>query len=97
MRSLDLSYPERLVLNIRDGEQLPDKPAVEFHFPARGELPPVKLYWQGGGKPPAEILARMEGHEKDKKGGLMILGEKDASTPATGTPAACFAWQAKSG
>jgi hypothetical protein len=31
-------------------KQIADKAAVEFHFPARGNLPPVALFRQGGGK-----------------------------------------------
>ena len=34
MRALDLGYPERLVLNMRDGKQATGKPALKFHFPA---------------------------------------------------------------
>ena len=77
MRSLDLSYPERIVVNMEDGRQIADKPAVEFHFPARGDLPPAALYWQGSGRPPAEVLKPLTDVYGDKiPGGLMILGEK---------------------
>ena len=41
MRALDLGYPEKIVLNMKDGKQIPGKAAVEFHFPARGNLAPV--------------------------------------------------------
>jgi len=77
MRALDLGYPERLVTNIdKSGRQPPDKPAVEFHFPARGTLAPVKLYWQGNGMPPAAVLAPVAEVHKDKNGGVLIVGEK---------------------
>jgi predicted dehydrogenase len=82
MRALDLGYPERIVLNVNPRnpwEQTPGKAAVEFHFPARGDLPPVTLYWQGGGKPPAEVLAPLESPKADTKeepSGVMIVGEK---------------------
>ncbi|MBN1851726.1 MAG: Gfo/Idh/MocA family oxidoreductase [Pirellulales bacterium] len=77
MRALDLSYPEKIVINVQDGTQIAGKAAVEFHFPARGDLPPVTLYWQGNGKPPAEVLLPLTEVSRDKvPDGLMILGEK---------------------
>lgn len=77
MRALNLGYPERLVTNVgRSGQQSPDEPAVEFHFPARGELAPVKLYWQGNGMPPAEVLAPVVAVHKEKDGGVLMVGEK---------------------
>jgi predicted dehydrogenase len=77
MRALDLGYPERLVTNMdQNGQQPPDKPAVEFHFPARGKLVPLKLYWQGNGVPPATVLAPVVEVHKEKEGGILIVGEK---------------------
>ena len=77
MRALDLGYPERIVTNMdKSGQQLPDKPAVEFHFPARGKLVPLKLCWQGNGMPPATVLAPVAEVHKEKEGGVLIIGEK---------------------
>ncbi|NLF68918.1 MAG: Gfo/Idh/MocA family oxidoreductase [Candidatus Anammoximicrobium sp.] len=77
MRALDLSYPEKIVINVHDGKQVAGKAAVEFHFPARGRLDPVALHWQGSGLPPADVLQPLVEVYKDKiPGGLMILGEK---------------------
>jgi predicted dehydrogenase len=77
MRALDLGYPGRLVLNMKDGKQTADKPALEFHFPARGKLVPLTLYWQGNGKPPAAVIQPLVDVYKDKvPGGMMIVGEK---------------------
>ncbi len=77
MRALDLSYPEKLVINFKDGKQVAGKAAVEFHFPARGKLAPLSLHWQGDGLPPADVLKPLVEVYKDKiPGGLMILGEK---------------------
>jgi len=77
MRALDLSYPEKIVINVRDGKQIDGKAAVEFHFPARGSLVPVRLHWQGSGTPAADVLQPLVEVYKDKlPGGLMILGEK---------------------
>ena len=77
VRALDLGYPERIVVNVKDGKQIAGKAALEFHFAARGNLVPVTLYWQGSGKPPAEILQPLVDVYKDKApSGLMIVGEK---------------------
>ncbi len=78
MRALNLSYPERLVVNVENGEQAPDKAVVEFHFAARGKLVPLVLHWQGKGLPPEEVLTPLKEVYQDKlpKGGLMIFGEK---------------------
>jgi len=77
MRALNLGYPERLITNMDGTRQQPlDKPAVEFHFPARGKLAPVKLYWQGNGMPPATVLSPVADVHKEKDGGVLIVGEK---------------------
>ena len=77
LRALDLGYPERLVTNMDKSSRQPrDKPAVEFHFPARGKLASVKLYWQGDSMPPAAVLAPVAEVHKEKDGGVLIVGEK---------------------
>ncbi len=77
MRALDLNYPSRLVVNMKDGKQTADKPALEFHFPARGNLVPLTLYWQGNGKPPAAVLQPLVDVYKDRMpDGIVIVGEK---------------------
>jgi predicted dehydrogenase len=78
LRALDLGYPERLVTNFQaDGRPLPGKAAVEFHFSARGSLPPVVLHWMGGQKPPVEVIQPLVDLFQEKlPDGLMVLGEK---------------------
>jgi predicted dehydrogenase len=77
MRALDLGYPERLVLNMEGGKQTPGKAAVEFHFAARGALPPVVLHWQGSGAPPADVLQPLTDLYKDKApNGVLVIGDK---------------------
>jgi predicted dehydrogenase len=77
MRALDLSYPEKIVVNMKEGRQLEDKAAVEFHFPARGDLGPVTLHWQGSGKPPADVLQPLTDLYGDKQpSGLLIIGQE---------------------
>jgi predicted dehydrogenase len=76
-RALDLSYPNRLVLNMEKGKQIEGKAAVEFHFPARGDLPPVIFYWQGNGKPPEEVTKPLAEVYKEKMpDGVIVVGEK---------------------
>lgn len=80
MRALDLGYPERIGINYENGKQTPGKAAVEFHFPARGPLPPLVLHWQGDGKPPADFIQPLVDTYKAKNAGapegIMIVGEK---------------------
>ena len=79
VRALNLSYPERVVINFNPKnpwDQTPGKAAWEYYFPARGTLAPVKMYWQGGGKPPAEVVAPLAAVNKQDEGGVMIIGEK---------------------
>jgi predicted dehydrogenase len=76
MRALDSGYPERLVTNVAGGKQAPGKAAVEFHFPARGTLVPLTLYWQGSGLPPADIIKPVADAHKVPEGGIFIIGEK---------------------
>ena len=77
MRALDLGHPNKLVLNIEKGKQIKGKAAVEFHFPARGALPPLVFHWQGSGKPHEEITRPLAEIYKEKMpDGLIIVGEK---------------------
>jgi predicted dehydrogenase len=77
MRALDLGYPERLVLNMSGGRQMAGKPVLEFHFPGRGNLAPLKLYWQGAGTPPAAVIQPLaEVYKSKTPTGIMIVGEK---------------------
>ena len=84
VRALDLGYPERLVCNYDlSGRLAPGKPAVEYHFGARGALAPVVIQWLGDHKPPAEVyepLAKSETFGGAFAGGvpsgLLIVGEQ---------------------
>lgn len=77
VRAFDLGYPQRLVLNLRDGRQAPGKAAVEFHFGARRGRPPIVLHWMAGERPPGDAVRPLrevfEGRNPD---GLLILGER---------------------
>lgn len=53
----------------------PKSAVVEYQFPARGNLPPVKLTWYEGGRKPAKP-ALMEENRQLAKGGQLIIGSK---------------------
>ncbi len=53
----------------------PKSAVVEYQFPARGTLPPVKLTWYEGGRKPAKP-AEMEAERELAKGGQLIVGSK---------------------
>lgn len=76
VRALDLGYPERLVLNVKDGKQIPGKAIVEFHFAERRGLPPVVYHWLAGEQPPSDvarpIMDLFGGKAPD---GVLIVGE----------------------
>ncbi len=53
----------------------PKSAVVEYLFPARGKMPPVKLTWYEGGVKPAKP-ADMEEARQLAKGGQLIIGSK---------------------
>jgi predicted dehydrogenase len=57
----DISYPTSAIL--------------EYRFPARGALPPVKLTWYEGGEKPAKP-AQMEADRELAHGGQLLIGSK---------------------
>jgi hypothetical protein len=75
--ALDLGAPERIEAEAGPftEESPPEWSIVTYHFPARGEMPPVKLVWYDGEKKPP----RPEGLEEDRKlggSGQYLVGEK---------------------
>jgi len=73
--------PPRVLIRVEprasevDVEGYPRSVQIDFHLPARGELPPVKLtFYTGGRKPPAEVL---RGREMTDWGAL-LCGAKGA-------------------
>ena len=53
----------------------PKSAVVEYQFPARGKLPPVKLTWSEGGERPAKPK-QLEESRQLAKGGQLIIGSK---------------------
>lgn len=77
LRALDLGYPDKVVINMQDGQQMADKAAVELHFPADGARQAVTLSWQGTGRPAADVLQPLTDLYKDNPpDGVLIVGEK---------------------
>jgi predicted dehydrogenase len=73
--ALDLKYPTSVEATgePRKPENGPKWETITYQFPARGDMPPVKLTWYDGGKkPPKELV---EGEEM-KNGGSILIGEK---------------------
>jgi predicted dehydrogenase len=56
-------------------ETYPLASIIHFDFPARGDMPPVRLTWYDGGLKPA-IPAELEGTRKLPEEGLLFVGEK---------------------
>lgn len=63
--ALKLGYPTAVEAEFEGGneETLPASSTVTFEFPARGEMPPVKLHWYDGGRKPP----RPEGIPEDEQ------------------------------
>jgi predicted dehydrogenase len=74
---LQLGAPTSVELNKIDGLtgiQFPKSAIVTYEFPARGQLPPVKLVWYEGGEKPAKPEAM--GERTLAQGGQLLVGSK---------------------
>ena len=56
-------------------ETFPHASVVRYQFPARGDMPPMKLTWYDGGLKPA-TPEELEGTRKFRKTGVMYVGDK---------------------
>jgi predicted dehydrogenase len=75
---LDLGAPSSVELKQIESPSkvaFPKSAVVEYQFPARGSMPPVKLTWHEGGVKP-EKPAEMEETRQLAKGGQLIIGSK---------------------
>ena len=60
-----------------NGETYPLASIVHYTFPARGDMPPVKLTWYDGGLMPPRPEELEEGRKMgDRGGGVLFVGEK---------------------
>jgi predicted dehydrogenase len=57
-------------------ETVPLANIVHFEFPARGEMPPVKLHWYDGGMMPPRPEELEEDRELNREDGVIFVGEK---------------------
>ncbi len=75
---LNLGAPTSVELKKIEGKSpiaYPKSAIVEYQFPARGSMPPVKLTWHEGGEKPAKP-PQMEAERKLAVGGQLIIGSK---------------------
>ena len=76
--ALNLGHPESVETESSplNNETAPKWSIVHYQFPARGELPAVKLTWHDGGKlPPRELLDLAAG-DKFPENGSLFVGQK---------------------
>jgi len=57
-------------------DSLPLASIVHYQFPARGDMPPVKLHWYDGGMMPDRPDELDEGRELSREDGLIFVGDK---------------------
>jgi predicted dehydrogenase len=57
-------------------ETLPLASCVHYEFPARGEMPPVKLHWYDGGLVPARPEEPEDGRALNREDGILFVGDK---------------------
>ncbi|MGQ9461535.1 MAG: Gfo/Idh/MocA family protein [Candidatus Fervidibacter sp.] len=77
--ALNLSYPTwvQAVSSGHNGETYPRWSIVQYEFPARGDLPPVRLTWYDGGqKPSTDLLKDLLKGETIPDNGHLLIGEK---------------------
>lgn len=78
--ALDLRAPEKISAkgSAVDPVSCPDYVIADYHYPARGKMPPVHLTWYDGGQKP-EILKSLKdknGQPIDPRSGQLFIGEK---------------------
>ena len=57
-------------------DSVPSANTVHFEFPARGDMPPVKLHWYDGGIMPVRPEELQNGEELDRSDGSLLVGDK---------------------
>lgn len=79
-RALKLEYPTEIEAECvgLTKEMYPKSSKIRFEFPARGDQPPVTLWWfDGGNKPPAEVTSNVVTLLDQVSGsGCILAGEK---------------------
>ena len=79
-RALKLEYPTEIEAECSGltKEMYPTSSKIRFEFPARGDQPPVTLWWHdGGNKPPKEVTANVVSLLDQVSGsGCILVGDK---------------------
>jgi predicted dehydrogenase len=77
--ALNLGYPTSVEASSTpvNSETAPLASIVHYQFPARGEMPPVKLTWYDGGLMPARPEELEDGRPMgNENGGVLLVGDK---------------------
>jgi len=76
--ALKLGAPERVHASSTPlfKETVPLAASVHYHFPARDDMPPVKVHWYDGGLLPPRPEELEEGRELDREDGIIFIGDK---------------------
>jgi predicted dehydrogenase len=78
--ALDLKWPTYIEASSTElyDEAVPEGTVYHYRFPARGDQPPVDLYWYDGGLMPPRPDCLEPGKELPREGGSLIVGDKGA-------------------
>ncbi|MFA0753481.1 MAG: hypothetical protein IMHGJWDQ_001257 [Candidatus Fervidibacter sp.] len=91
--ALELRYPVkvRALSSGHNNETYPRWSIVQYEFPARGDLPPVRLTWYDGGqKPSTDLLKDILKGETIPDNGTLLIGDKGVWFNGRLLPAAQF-------
>ena len=79
-RALNLEYPTEIEAESSGltKDMYPNSSKIRFEFPARGDQPPVTLWWfDGGNKPPKEVTSNVATLlDKVSASGCVLVGDK---------------------
>jgi len=76
--ALKLGAPESITASSTPifPETVPVAAMVHYQFPARGDLPPVKLHWYDGGMLPERPAEMADNQPLDPEDGIIFVGDK---------------------
>jgi len=83
--ALKLGYPTS-VEAVHQGltpDMAPNWSIITYQFPARGNMPPVKIVWYDGGKKPSNELLGLPAAEKSPDNGSLFIGDLGKMTCET--------------
>ena len=79
-------YTDEMGVKVANNETYPRASIVRYEFPARGDMPPVKLTWYDGGLMPARPEELEEGRDLPGTGELLIGEKGTILAPHGGSP-----------